>query len=126
MVRILSTPIRLLETVRSHAVDSAAALGQRAGVRQWLSPCFLVPVILAVGSLAVLVALGSNGWPGELGVAGLEYCEASRPGIVKQPANTFSNLGFVGVGLLIGWAAARDPARHQAAWRGNRLRAPDF
>jgi hypothetical protein len=38
------------------------------------------------------------------------FCEALRPGLIRQPANTFSNLGFVLVGLAIliwGWRRAR-------------------
>jgi hypothetical protein len=54
----------------------------------------------------VVVALG--GWPGETGVSAVPFCETFRPGLVKQPANTFSNLGFVAVALLVGWQARKD------------------
>ena len=57
----------------------------------------------------ILVALVSNalvfigiylGWFGpETGVGG-EFCEAARKGLIKQPANTFSNFGFVLAGIL--------------------------
>ena len=36
---------------------------------------------------------------------GANFCEAARAWIVRQPANTFSNLGFVAAGLLIAWHA---------------------
>lgn len=63
--------------------------------------------------------MGWSGWPGDVGTAGISFCEALRPGPIKQPANTWSNLGFVVVGLSIGFFAA---------WRGveansNRMRA---
>jgi hypothetical protein len=38
---------------------------------------------------------------------GANFCEAARDGWVKQPANSFSNLGFVVAGLLVGWRAGR-------------------
>lgn len=43
-------------------------------------------------------------WLGPLGPEALKYCEASRPGAVKQPANSWSNLAF----LIAGWAIAWD------------------
>lgn len=81
------------------------------------SYCFLIPLGATVLSISVLVALGASGWPGEVGVAGMDFCEVSRPGIIKQPANTFSNLGFYLAGLGIGWQAWRDvAARKKASW----------
>ena len=63
-------------------------------------------------SLCVLAAFALAGWPGApnrcLETFGC-FCEAPRPGLVRQPANTFSNLGFVAVGLAI--AAARGRLR---------------
>lgn len=51
------------------------------------------------------------------------FCETPRRGLVAQPANTFSNLGFVAVGLAI--AAAVDRRRVFAA-RRNPLNAWPF
>jgi hypothetical protein len=66
--------------------------------------------ILIAGATAVascgLLALAI--WRGWLGVdigRGANFCEAARDGFVRQPANTFSNLGFVAAGLLIAWHA---------------------
>ena len=63
-------------------------------------------------SLCVIGAFALAGWPGAPNDC-LEsfgsFCEAPRPGLVRQPANTFSNLGFVAVGLAI--AAARGRLR---------------
>jgi len=65
-----------------------------------------------VASLGVLAAFALAGWPGAPNRC-LEsfgcFCEAPRPGLVRQPANTFSNLGFIAVGL--GIAAARGRLR---------------
>jgi hypothetical protein len=64
-------------------------------------------------ALAALLALGLGGWPGEPnGCAEAMrpncFCEGPRPGLVAQPANTFSNLGFVAVGLALAALADRD------------------
>jgi hypothetical protein len=65
-----------------------------------------------VASLGVLAAFALAGWPGApnrcLETFGC-FCEAPRPGLVRQPANTYSNFGFVAVGLAI--AATRGRLR---------------
>lgn len=83
--------------------------------------CFLIPLAATVVSLGGLAALGTAGWPGDVGGAGTNFCEATRPGVIKQPANTFSNVGFYLVGLAIGWQAWRDVAARKAANWSNRL-----
>lgn len=61
--------------------------------------------ILETGVALVLVfILGSGGWPGEDDdcIARQDcHCERLRSGIIKQPSNTWSNLAFVLVGLVI-------------------------
>jgi hypothetical protein len=63
-------------------------------------------LIVTGGSMVVFFALGRRGWTGKLddcveGGVDICYCEKLRPGMVKQPSNTWSNLAFVLVGLLI-------------------------
>jgi hypothetical protein len=70
--------------------------------------CLAAPIAVSALASIVLWAVGVAGWPGETGAAGLIYCEASRAGFVAQPANTWSNLAYVAVGILIGWRAKRD------------------
>jgi len=72
----------------------------------------------SAAGIALFLALGVAGWPGFTpnGCRGTEprptcFCERPRPGLVAQPANTWSNLGFVAVGLAI--AAAADRRRLQ-------------
>jgi len=65
--------------------------------------------VLAASAL-VFVAAAAAGWPGAPNACvarGGCYCEAPRPGLVRQPANTWSDLGFVAVGLAIGAHATR-------------------
>ena len=69
----------------------------------------LRPIIVA-GTTAVvscgLLVLGIwRGWLGADVGRGANFCEAAREWVVLQPANTFSNVGFVAVGLLIAWHA---------------------
>ena len=46
------------------------------------------------------------GWLGPFANAGGGFCERMRPGLIKQPANTWSNLGFVIAGLSMAWSMA--------------------
>lgn len=76
-------------------------------------------VALALTALATgaLFAAGAGGWSGRPDgclVGGQCFCERDRGGLVRQPANTLSNLGFVAAGLGIGahLAHARRRGRH--------------
>ncbi|GAA3287037.1 hypothetical protein GCM10020218_050000 [Dactylosporangium vinaceum] len=64
--------------------------------------------VLSCGLLAVAIA---RGWLGPDVGRGNTFCEAARPGPVRQPANTFSNLGFVVAGLLIAWDRTKTPVQ---------------
>ena len=68
---------------------------------------FLFPLATAVISLALLFMAIVNGWFGEPTGVGSVFCEADRPGLIKQPVNTWSNLGFIFTGLYIGWLLAQ-------------------
>jgi len=64
-----------------------------------------VPIV-AAGTTAVvscgLLALAiGRGWLGPDVGRGANFCEAASGWAVRQPANTFSNVGFVAAGLLI-------------------------
>jgi len=86
--------------------------------------------LAATAAVFVLfVWLSRGGYPGgpdECLRLGDCYCEAPGPGVAAQPANSWSNLGFVVVGLLIlaDSARARDRssvARMEADLRYSRL-----
>ena len=70
--------------------------------------CFFVPLTVAVVSFVTLISLGLGGWPTETGLSAFGFCESLLDGIVKQRANTWSNLSFTAVGLLIGLRAWLD------------------
>lgn len=60
-----------------------------------------VAVVVAVVSLTLFGLAVEYGWLGPDAGNGGGFCEAARDAMVRQPANTFSNLGFVAAGLLI-------------------------
>lgn len=62
---------------------------------------------VAVASTVLLAVAVGAGWLGPDVGRGANFCEAARDDWVKQPANSFSNLGFVAAGLLIAWRAGR-------------------
>ncbi|KGN42400.1 hypothetical protein N801_17210 [Knoellia aerolata DSM 18566] len=55
----------------------------------------------AVLTLGAVLAAARWGWLGPDVGRGDEFCEAARPGWIRQPANTWSNLGFVVSGLAV-------------------------
>jgi hypothetical protein len=70
------------------------------------------PFVLAVGTAVIScgalgIAIVNELLGPDIGEAS-DFCEALRDGFINQPANTWSNLGFVFAGLTIGWLA-----RHQ-------------
>lgn len=66
---------------------------------------FVLASAVAAASVALLGLATVNGWLGPDVGRGDGFCEAARGGIVRQPANTFSNVGFVVAGLAIAWRA---------------------
>jgi hypothetical protein len=73
---------------------------------------FYIPLSTALVTLILLALAVVNGWLGPAAHVGAEFGEAARPGLIKQPVNTFSNFGFVFAGLLIGWRLRRGTYRH--------------
>ncbi|HEY7224521.1 MAG TPA: ceramidase domain-containing protein [Micromonosporaceae bacterium] len=67
----------------------------------------LVAAATAIVSCGLLAVAIWQGWLGPDAGRGAGFCEAARQGLIKQPANTFSNTGFVAAGLLAAWHAGR-------------------
>lgn len=67
------------------------------------STVFILPFLVFVGS-SLLVGLGIWGkWFGEAKEGIMMFCEHAHSGYIKQPANSFSNLAFSVVGLMMAW-----------------------
>ena len=60
---------------------------------------------LAVVSVGLLMLAVGYGWLGPDTGRGANFCEVAHAGKVLQPANSWSNLGFVIAGLVIAWHA---------------------
>jgi hypothetical protein len=93
----------------------------RDRARRWRELVWVAAVVVV--ALGVLAAFASAGWPGQANgciARGTCFCEAFRGGWVRQPANTWSNLGFVAVGLAI----ALQPGRMRGRMRVERAAAP--
>lgn len=67
---------------------------------------FLVPLVVAIVSMIVFSLAVLYSWMGEAEGVGSTFCEIGY-GIIKQPVNTISNVGFIIVGLLIGWLQSK-------------------
>lgn len=67
-----------------------------------MRPLVVTGVVAAV-SVGLLWPALELGWLGPDVGRGAEFCEAARETLVRQPANTLSNAGFVLAGLLIAW-----------------------
>ena len=87
--------------------------------------------LTAVGVFMLLfLVFALAGWPGPVDSCVLDrpntcFCEAfSPPGLlqIKQPINTFTNLSYIVVGLLILWSLG--DARAAGTSGGNPMRAP--
>lgn len=62
---------------------------------------------VAFGSVALLGLAIAEGWLGPDVGRGANFCEQAVDGLVRQPANTLSNAGFVIAGLLVARRAGR-------------------
>lgn len=66
-------------------------------------------VWIALLSAVLWAGLALAAWQGWLGTPegrGGGFCEASRAGLMRQPVNTLSNLGFTVAALAIAWRAS--------------------
>jgi hypothetical protein len=63
-------------------------------------------LVVLVTHLLLAVAIFSE-WFGPAQGVGGNFCEAAREGLIKQPANSFSNLAFAAFGLLAAWQVSQ-------------------
>lgn len=83
--------------------------------------CVASPLFVSVVCSAVLFAVGWNGWPGVVGSSGMEFCEELASGMIKQPANAWSNVGFMVAGIGVGMHAAGVAAGRRLPRARNRM-----
>lgn len=67
--------------------------------------------VLSVVAWAVLLLVVWQGWLGDGVGRGGEFCEATRSGLIKQPANTVSNVGFTIAALIVARRIDTTPVR---------------
>jgi len=89
----------------------------------------LVTLALACLTIAALIVVGSQGWQGtaDMCVDGDQcFCERDRGGLIRTPANTLSNVGFImaGLGIALGIGFERGRGRHPRA--GNLMTETSF
>lgn len=65
----------------------------------------IVPGLVALASLILVFVAIFNFWFGTPKGGIMLFCEQARLGFIKQPSNTYSNIGFVIAGLYIAWLA---------------------
>lgn len=68
---------------------------------------FTATLLVALASFGLFMAAVVFGWMGPSKDVGGAFCEAARPGLIKQPANTWSNIGFITAGLVMAWQLMR-------------------
>lgn len=73
---------------------------------------FQIPIVVAITSLLLFFVALYFGWFGSPTGAGTSFCEAGYSGLIKQPVNTWSNLGFIIVGLYIGYKESKRPQNY--------------
>ena len=75
---------------------------------------FIIPVLVAVISMTLLFIGLMHGWFGvaKWGSGAGEFCESFQPGLIKQTANTWSNVGFIIAGLSIAWLLMKRTFAH--------------
>ena len=89
----------------------------------------LITTASALLALGAVLGFALAGWPGEPNgcrenMRPTCFCETPRSGLVAQRANTFSNLGFIVVGL--GIAVVTDRQRRNRPKRRNLLTRTDL
>lgn len=75
-------------------------------------------VLISLAGWALLLLAVWQGWLGPAAGRGSEFCEATRSGLIKQPVNTWSNLGFTAAALATAWQVRRSTGPTRTAMTG--------
>ena len=117
----MSAMLGVVRILRHSAASGFADFATMFTWRTW-STAWLGRVIMQVMFFALIGLLSRNGYPGgpdECLRLDDCYCEAPRPGMAAQPANAWSNLGFV----LVGLAVLADTSRRRSPGSPARMEA---
>jgi hypothetical protein len=68
----------------------------------------ITPIIVAFLALLMIGLAVYNSWLGPMKSGIMMFCEQARAGFIKQPSNTFSNIGFIVMGFYIAWLAYKN------------------
>ncbi len=71
-------------------------------------PLLWIPIGVFIFSTLLLVLAIINFWFGQSRGGIMLFCEQAREGFVKQPSNSYSNIGFVIAGLVVAWQMFRN------------------
>ena len=74
---------------------------------------FIYPLVALIASTFLVYFGILNHWFGETRPGIMKFCEFARDGFIKQPANTFSNLGFTFLGIYIAWFMFKNNVKEQ-------------
>jgi hypothetical protein len=72
----------------------------------------LIPAITTLVTMPLLFLSILYGWLGEAAGHGANFCEVSD-GLIMQPVNTWSNLGYLAVGLAVAWSQYKRTYHYQ-------------
>jgi hypothetical protein len=72
---------------------------------------FAVPLALTAALSVLLASALVHGWFGPSSAANRYFCEYAQSGLIREPANTVSNLGFVATGLMSVWLLWKEKFR---------------
>ena len=64
---------------------------------------FIIPLVVAIVSVILLIIYLQLYWASHPKRNTGGYCEISTQGLLVEPLNTWSNLSFIGIGLIIAW-----------------------
>lgn len=64
---------------------------------------FIIPLIVCICSLSMFIIILRLGWMSGATIIDSGFCELPSGKLIKEPINTWSNFGFILVGLMIAW-----------------------
>ena len=64
---------------------------------------FSITLVFTIVIISIFYLAITSQWFGVAEGVGGDFCEAARIGIIKQPVNSYSNIGFVLSGLISAW-----------------------